>query len=82
MRDPSPLFFPWGDAFEVFFTRRTSSSFCNFDLFDIERVEVLRGPQGTLFGRNTTAGLVQVITKDPTHDFELTVQAGMRQQSR
>ena len=47
-----------------------------FDLFDIERVEVLRGPQGTLFGRNTTAGLVHVITRDPTDEFEGKVRAG------
>ena len=48
-----------------------------FDLFDIERVEVLRGPQGTLFGRNTTAGLVHVITRDPTDEFEGKVRAGV-----
>lgn len=35
------------------------------DLIDIERVEVLKGPQGTLFGKNTTAGVVHVITKRP-----------------
>jgi iron complex outermembrane receptor protein len=35
------------------------------DLFDIERVEVLRGPQGDLFGMNTAAGLVNVITRNP-----------------
>ena len=47
-----------------------------FDLFDIERVEVLRGPQGTLFGRNTTAGLVHVVTRDPTDEFEGKVRVG------
>lgn len=40
------------------------------DLFDVESIEVLRGPQGTLFGRNTTAGAIQVRTRRPTGDFE------------
>lgn len=46
------------------------------EFWDIERIEVLRGPQGTLFGKNTSAGAVNIISKQPTSEFE--AEAGVR----
>ncbi len=42
----------------------------SFPLFDMEAVEVIRGPQGTLFGRNTTAGIIKFNTAKPRQDFD------------
>ncbi|MGO9931916.1 MAG: TonB-dependent receptor [Steroidobacteraceae bacterium] len=39
------------------------------ELLDVDRIEVLRGPQGTLFGKNAAAGVVNIVTTDPTQDF-------------
>lgn len=41
----------------------------NIDLLDLDRVEVLKGPQGTLFGRNTIGGALNIVTRDPGDDF-------------
>jgi iron complex outermembrane receptor protein len=49
-----------------------------FDVYDIGRIEVLRGPQGTLYGKNTIGGAVKIVSKRPTDDpeFSATVTAG------
>lgn len=55
-----------------------------FELAEIERIEVLRGPQGTLFGRNSTAGAISITTPEPTGKFGLkqTVSVGNYDQLR
>jgi iron complex outermembrane receptor protein len=48
----------------------------NQELFDIQQIEVLKGPQGALYGRNAIGGAIIITTKDPADEFEANVKAG------
>jgi iron complex outermembrane receptor protein len=48
-----------------------NTAYLNNPLLDVERIEVLRGPQGTLYGKNTMGGAINVITRQPGNDFEM-----------
>ncbi len=51
---------------DVYYSRVASAT---FDFLDVKQIEVLRGPQGTLYGKNTTAGALNITSREPTFDF-------------
>ncbi len=53
---------------------QVSPAMLTFSLLDLERIEVLKGPQGTLYGRNTTAGTVNFISRKPGDTFDARAQ--------
>ncbi|OYW35749.1 MAG: hypothetical protein B7Z42_13865 [Brevundimonas sp. 12-68-7] len=57
---------------EVYVARQIAN---NITLLDVDRIEVLRGPQGTLFGRNTTGGAISITTRKPGQDFRGSLEA-------
>jgi iron complex outermembrane receptor protein len=59
---------------DVYYSRVASAT---FDFLDIAQLEVLRGPQGTLYGKNTTAGAINIKTNQPTFDFEGTAEVSL-----
>lgn len=59
---------------DVYYSRVASAT---FDFLDVGRIEVLRGPQGTLYGKNTSAGAIAITTRQPTFDFEGRAEASV-----
>lgn len=60
----------------------SSPMLLGFQLLDVERVEVLKGPQGTLYGKNTTGGAINFVTTKPTEDFSAELSAGIGRWNR
>ena len=86
--DSTPLFLIRGVGLDDFNTNNSSgvgtyldgvfASFPGFlteAMYDVDRVEILKGPQGTLYGKNTAGGAINIISRQPTDDFEGYVDA-------
>ncbi len=71
---------PVGSYIDDIYVARQNAN--NFTFFDVDRIEVLRGPQGTLFGRNTTGGAVRIIMRKPAEEFGGYVEGGYGQFDR
>ncbi|HEY4545308.1 MAG TPA: TonB-dependent receptor [Pedomonas sp.] len=69
-----------GIYLDGFYLSRPQTS--TVDLADVERVEILRGPQGTLYGRNTTGGAVNVVSRKPSGEFDLRQQLTLGNRDR
>ena len=61
---------------QVYYSRIAAAT---FDFIDVDRIEVLRGPQGTLYGKNTTAGAINITTARPSFEWEGRAELSLRQ---